>query len=403
MVGEVIECYVDPGQFALDKASGRGAVELVAGAACAHEGVTARGSLGALARTRPRSAFWEKHGLRGTRAVQTVRRAVELPSDDRAHDASRRPHTVIWDVHCHFPRNWENPDDERPHRRGSTARADALRAAGVVARLGALRAAGTSRGPQPRGGAGVPAPPRGPDAPRRIHMPMVDVHTARARRRSSTAWATAASRSSARASPIDDYSSYFHMYAGGRGPANADPLPPAASSAAASTTRSPTPGATRRPPSRVIAAGASSAVAAVPRDVSAMRMRPFHLDTIANNFPDLPIIGAHMGGTGNYDEASSVARWRHNVVFDLSGGETIERHAMERRLIGREIGVEKLVWGSDCGNEEIGQHVDRFRWIFEAFGLSDEERERIWYGNAAELFGEAEPVLADEQPTNRPD
>ena len=140
-----------------------------------------------------------------------------------------------------------------------------------------------------------------------------------------------------------------------------------------------------------------------PRDVSAARMRPFQLDTIANNFPDLPLIGAHLGGTGNYEEASSVARWRHNVVFDLSGGETIERHAMERRLIGREIGVEKLVWGSDCGNEEIGQHVDRFRWIFEAFGLSDEECERIWYRNAAELFGEAEPVLADEQPANRPD
>ena len=82
-----------------------------------------------------------------------------------------------------------------------------------------------------------------------------------------------------------------------------------------------------------------------PRDVSATRMHPFHLDTIANNFPNLPLIGAHMGGTGNYDAAASVARWRHNVHFDLSGGETIEQHAVERGLIGREIGVEKLVWG----------------------------------------------------------
>ena len=84
------------------------------------------------------------------------------------------------------------------------------------------------------------------------------------------------------------------------------------------------------------------------RNISATRMRPFHLDTIANNFPRLRLIGAHLGGTGNYDEAASVARWRHNVFFDFSGGTTIERHAVERGLIGREIGYEKLIFGSDC-------------------------------------------------------
>jgi predicted TIM-barrel fold metal-dependent hydrolase len=132
------------------------------------------------------------------------------------------------------------------------------------------------------------------------------------------------------------------------------------------------------------------------RDVSAMRMHPFHLDTIANNFPRLPLIGAHMGGTGNYDAASSVARWRANVHFDLSGGETIEQHAVERGLIGREIGVEKLVWGSDCGIEEIQEHVDRFVKIFEDLKLSEDEVDRIWYRNAAEMFGEEEPQFAEE-------
>ena len=134
----------------------------------------------------------------------------------------------------------------------------------------------------------------------------------------------------------------------------------------------------------------------LPRDISATRMRPFQLDTIANNFPDLGLIGAHMGGTGNYDEAASVARWRHHVLFDLSGGETIERHAVERGLIGREIGVEKLVWGSDCGDDEIGEHVLRLRRILEDLELSEAERDRIWYRNAAELFGEAEPQFAAE-------
>src|SRR5581483_1604195 len=60
-----------------------------------------------------------------------------------------------------------------------------------------------------------------------------------------------------------------------------------------------------------------------PRNHSATRMHPFQLDTIANNFPRLKLIGAHLGGTGNYDAAASVARWRHNVYFDISGGTTI--------------------------------------------------------------------------------
>lgn len=132
-----------------------------------------------------------------------------------------------------------------------------------------------------------------------------------------------------------------------------------------------------------------------PRDVSAARMRPFHLDTIANNFPQLRMIGAHMGGTGNYDEAASVVRWRHHVFLDMSGGDTIERHAEERGLIGKEIGVEKLVWGSDCRDEEIGEHVERLHAIFDRVGLSEDERDRILYRNAAEMFGEAEPQLAE--------
>ena len=133
-----------------------------------------------------------------------------------------------------------------------------------------------------------------------------------------------------------------------------------------------------------------------PRDVSARRMHPFHLDTLANNFPKLKLIGAHLGGTGNYDASASVARWRHNVFFDLSGGETIEEHGETRGYIGGEIGVEKLVWGSDCGAEEIGEHVDRFVAMFERLKLSESDAERIWWRNAAEIYGEEQPQFAEE-------
>jgi predicted TIM-barrel fold metal-dependent hydrolase len=133
-----------------------------------------------------------------------------------------------------------------------------------------------------------------------------------------------------------------------------------------------------------------------PRESSAAYMRPFHLDTIANAFPGLKIIGAHLGGTGNHDEAASVARWRRWVYFDLSGGRTIERHAVERDLIGKEIAVEKLIFGSDCAADEVREHVERFEAIFEKLGLSDEEKDLIWYRNAAEMFGVEEPVWASK-------
>jgi predicted TIM-barrel fold metal-dependent hydrolase len=130
------------------------------------------------------------------------------------------------------------------------------------------------------------------------------------------------------------------------------------------------------------------------RETSAMFMRPFHLDTLANRFPKLRIIGAHFGGTGNYDEAASVARWRRYVYFDMSGGRTLERHAVERGLIGTEIPLEKLIFGSDCAADEVHEHVERFQAIFAHLELSDEEQDLLWYRNAAEIFGLEEPLWA---------
>ncbi|MCC6383009.1 MAG: amidohydrolase family protein, partial [Dehalococcoidia bacterium] len=133
-----------------------------------------------------------------------------------------------------------------------------------------------------------------------------------------------------------------------------------------------------------------------PRNVSAARMSPLHLDTIANRFPRLRVIGAHLGNQGNYEYAASVARWRHNVWFDMSGGETIERHALERKLIGTEIGLEKLVFGSDCPMDEIRTHIDRFEAMYDLLELSDDQRERLWWRNAAEIYGLETPSFAGE-------
>jgi predicted TIM-barrel fold metal-dependent hydrolase len=80
----------------------------------------------------------------------------------------------------------------------------------------------------------------------------------------------------------------------------------------------------------------------------------------------------------------------------MSGGHTIERHAMELGLIGREIGIEKLVWGSDCAPEAIAQHIERFDAMFDMLELDDEARDRLWWRNAAEIYGLEEPQVAGE-------
>ena len=291
----------------------------------------------------------------------------------------------IWDVHCHFPRNWQDPDNYDPAKE-IDLRADALRAAGVV------KASLLSGG---RMGLGYDESLTYARRHEDLFLPsaMIDpeeISAHEVRRLHSIGYRGLKMIGVRRA--YDDYK-YFgvyqaaedldmpilmHMGVIGGGVDYSITHPRLDPKAVASM-------------ERMRSMGRGQA-----RDVSAMRMRPFHMDTIANNFPSLKLIGAHMGGTGNYDEAASVTRWRHNVYLDMSGGDTIERHAVERRLVGYEIGVEKLTWGSDCGNDEIAQHVTNLEGVFEKSGLTEDQKHRIRWANAAELFGIEQPSLARE-------
>lgn len=122
---------------------------------------------------------------------------------------------------------------------------------------------------------------------------------------------------------------------------------------------------------------------------SSAHMDPIYLDSIAFTFPRLRVIGAHLG-VGQYDYACHIARWRRNVFWDISGGELVRRHAFERRLIGSEISPFKLVFGSDCGLEKMGNEIADWQAVCDLLRLTREERDRIFYGNAARIFGLAE-------------
>lgn len=119
----------------------------------------------------------------------------------------------------------------------------------------------------------------------------------------------------------------------------------------------------------------------------AARMQPIFLDTIAVAFPRLRIIGAHLG-YGLYDSAAAVARWRRNVSFDVSGGAVVRRHIIDRQMIYKEILPEKLVWGSDTDVTHMSRELTAWMDAFNEMGMSADDQDKIFYRNAAAIFGE---------------
>ena len=119
---------------------------------------------------------------------------------------------------------------------------------------------------------------------------------------------------------------------------------------------------------------------------SSARMRAIYLDGIAAELPELRIIGAHLG-YGEYELACAVARWRRNVYFDLSGGDTVRRHIRDKALIGKEVSWRKLVWGSDCSTDKIAEETRIWKAQLKEAGLGPEGIEAVLWGNAAWMFG----------------
>ena len=78
----------------------------------------------------------------------------------------------------------------------------------------------------------------------------------------------------------------------------------------------------------------------------------------------------------------------------------VRRHMVERHLVPSEISHYKLLYGSD-NNERFAEEIRDWQTIFDLLRLGDEERERIFYGNAARLFGII-PTVASATPDPEP-
>ncbi len=133
--------------------------------------------------------------------------------------------------------------------------------------------------------------------------------------------------------------------------------------------------------------------------VSMLKMRPGTLDTLGRAFPDLKMMGAHLGAPW-FLEACSVATQHANVYFDLSGG-TVRRHpgSFYRLIFSRQADVNlrllddrldervlsKLVFGSD--NPHPSVLLEFYLNLFDLLGVPGRLREKVLYSNAATIFG----------------
>ncbi len=130
----------------------------------------------------------------------------------------------------------------------------------------------------------------------------------------------------------------------------------------------------------------------VPRLKSSMaRMRPMYLDTLARAFPELTIVGAHLGNPW-YEEAAEAARWDPNLFFDVTGSTLIKKGddlASFKKILwwGPVAGAmhmpkdtphafEKIVFGTD--NDPLEVVIDRYTKLMDACGVPAEVRKKVF-------------------------
>jgi len=128
------------------------------------------------------------------------------------------------------------------------------------------------------------------------------------------------------------------------------------------------------------------------------RMRPVHLDRIARNFPELNIVGSHLGNPW-YDEAGEVARMHPNVFFDLTGS-TLKKKSpaylddllwwaknAQYGRMGDNHPYQKILFGTDVGVEMMEDVLTDYRAVMDHMQMSEEFRALVMGGTAARVFG----------------
>ena len=133
-------------------------------------------------------------------------------------------------------------------------------------------------------------------------------------------------------------------------------------------------------------------------DVSMARMRPVYLDRIARHFPELDIIGAHLGNPW-YEEAGELGRMHPNVYFDITGSTFKKKSPQfvsevfwwaqneQYGKMGDKHPYAKIVFGTDVVPEMMEDVKNDYQVFMDHVQMQQEHRDMIWGGTAARIFG----------------
>lgn len=107
---------------------------------------------------------------------------------------------------------------------------------------------------------------------------------------------------------------------------------------------------------------------------------PKRLSRVAKDFPNLKCIGAHFGGYSRWNEVDCYLGL-DNVYFDTSSALFKLTPEQAKNMIEK-FGEDKFMFGVDFPMWEHKEEMERF----EKLGLSDSQKEKIFYKNAVNFY-----------------
>jgi uncharacterized protein len=131
---------------------------------------------------------------------------------------------------------------------------------------------------------------------------------------------------------------------------------------------------------------------AKPEDhISSWNMHPMRLEPIANAFPRLNLIIAHLGIHWNAD-AAEVLRMKPNVYADITGEPSGWRLRMDQigldHWLWWEGAFEKILFGTDVHYSKIKTILNEDVARYEKLTIAPSTQEKIFAGNISKLLGE---------------
>lgn len=134
------------------------------------------------------------------------------------------------------------------------------------------------------------------------------------------------------------------------------------------------------------------------RGISSQRMRPGHLDTVARAFPDLILLGAHLGNP-EYEMALEVMRYNRNLYWDICGTTLTKKMTPEwwMRIQWERESRKQFIYGTDeypvLPEEGPVAHfttgIETHHRFLERIGWTTEEQEGYFFRNALAILEQA--------------